>query len=308
MSHFQEKIRFGFSPSMLFPESFESDDVLAAAYLAAAQLPEFEALESFLPHDGSKRSRILGIIRDTGKVLNYNTPGYFQIDGEFNLCSDDASIREHAYEEMCRHLDYAAQAECPIFIVTGSKDKGEEIRPELLKRYGEFFLRFCEEAAQYPLRILLEPIERHRFKELILGPTKECAEFIRSMRAQGADNCGLMMDVAHLPLMEEVMEDAIRDCGDIGFEHVHLGNAVLAEDSAFYGHTHPPLGVHKGQFSQDDLAHQFELFEKCGFIGDGETRASMSLEVRPYPGVSEITSIRAMYEQCVSAFYAGTDR
>lgn len=304
MSHFHERVRFGFSPSMLYPEAFDSEDALYAAYLLAQQLPEFEALESFLPHDKSKRSRILGILRDTGKVLNYNTPGIFQVDGQYNLCSDDAKNRESAYEELRFHLECAAEAQSPIIIVTGSPDMGEEKRPELMKRYSDGFLRICEEARKYSIRVLLEPIERHRFKKLMFGPTSECAAFIREMRTQGATNSGLMMDIAHLPLMEEVVDDAIRDCGEIGFEHVHLGNAVFAEEDSFYGHTHPPLNIRNGLFSQDDLVHQFELFAKCGFISEGKARASISLEVKPYPGVTELTSIRAMYEQCLAAYEA----
>ena len=304
MSHFQELIRFGFSPTMLYPEAFEEEDTLYAAWLAAEQLPEFEALESFLPHDPSKRKRMLAVLKRTGKVLNYNTPGYFQLEGEFNLCSDDPGFRRNAFEEMRRHLSYAGEAGSPLFVVTGCPDRGEEMRPELKKRYGEVFMKLCEEAEQYSIRILLEPIERHRFKRLIWGPTAECAAFIREMRANGAGNSGLMMDIAHLPLMNEEIPDAIRDCGEIGFEHVHLGNAVFEESDRFYGHTHPPLGIIHGLFSQEDLEHQFRLLMECGLIGEEKPRASISLEVRPYPGVSELTSIRAMYEQCVSAFYA----
>ena len=302
MGKFQERIRFGFSPSMLFPEAFDDEKMLYTAYRLAEQLPEYEALESFLPDGSSIRADIIKMLRRTGKILNYNTPAYFQVDGEFNLCSDSQETREHAYEAMRRHLGYAAEAGCPLFIVTGCRDKGEEYREELKKRFADVFARLCKEAEQYGMRIVMEPIERHRFKQLIYGPTSECADFIRSMRGSGLDNCGLMLDIAHLPLMEEKLEDAIKEYSDTGLWHVHLGNAVLAEDSCFFGHTHPPLGVHKGEFSQEDLAEQFRILEKCGYISEEGPRASISLEVRPYPGVSELTSIRAMYEQCVSAF------
>ena len=302
MSYFQEMIRFGFSPALLYPAALQEEDTLYSAYLAAEQFPEFEALESFLPHDSSKRKRMLEMLKRTGKVLNYNTPAYFQVEGEFNLCSDDPGARRNAFEDMLRHISYAGEAGSPIFIVTGCPDRGEEMRPELKKRYGEVFVKLCREAEQYGIRILLEPIERHRFKRLILGPTSECAAFIREMRANGAANSGLILDVAHLPLMEEDLPGAIRDCGEIGFEHVHLGNAVLAENDSFFGHTHPPLNVYNGVYSQKDLVRHFRTFIECGAVGPGKPRAGFSLEVRPYPGVTEATSIRAMYEQCVSAF------
>ncbi len=308
MVQLSEVVRFGMSPTMLFPEGFDDDIALFDAYSQCAPLFEFEAMESFLPFDDALRGRIIKMLRGTHKVLNYNTPGYFQVDGPFNTCSDDLKVREGAYEAMRRHLFNAAEAESPIFVVTGCHDAGEEKRPELMKRYGEFFLRLCEEAKQFPIRVLLEPIERHRFKELILGPTAECAAFIRDMRAKGADNSGLMMDIAHLPLMEETVEQGIAGSAEIGFEHVHMGDAVLGEDNVFYGHTHPPLEVRGSLFCQKDFEDQFEQMIRCGFIGRGKERASISLEVKPYPGVNPVTSIRAMYEKCVRAFNAAAER
>ncbi len=305
---FSDLVRFGFSPSMLFKRAFTDESFLLTAYHRCCSLPEFDAMESFLPADREERTEILGLLRTYHKVLNYNTPGYFQLDGPFNTCSDDPGTRQGAFEDMKRHLGYAAEAGSPVFIVTGCPDKGEGPRAELKARYEDFFLRLCAEADRYSIRVLLEPIERHRFKKLLYGPTAECAAFIRAAREKGAANSGLMMDIAHLPLMEESQEDAIRDSGEIGFEHVHLGEAVLDPDNPFYGHTHPPLEARGALFSQQDLEDQFERFMRCGFIRKDGPRASISLEVSPYPGTREETSIRLMYEKCVSAFYAAADR
>ena len=310
MASFKELVRFGLSPSMLFPKSFEDEWELYACYRSVCAYPEVEALESFLPEDGGLRKKILAVMKDAGKVLNYNTTLDFQLDGPCNPCSDSPDFRENAFVCMCRHIDYAAEAGSPLVVVTGCADQGPERREELVKRYAEYFLKVCAYAKQYNIRILIEPIERHRLKRLLWGPTKECAAFIRDMRAQGADNGGLMMDIAHLPLMEETVDQAIADYGEIGFEHVHVGDAVLDESSPFYGHTHPPLGVRCGTFSQTDLEEQFVKLFECGFIPKqaGEKRASLSLEVRPYPGVSQRTSALVMYEKCESAFLAAASR
>lgn len=311
MASFKELVRFGLSPSMLYPDSFDGDmPELYACYRAVCAYPEVEALESFLPDDGVLRKKIINVMKGAGKVLNYNTPGSFQLDGPMNPCSDSPEIRKNAREAICRHIDYAAEAGSPLIVVTGCADKGPEQREELVKRYTEYFLEACGYARQYSIRVLIEPIERHRFKRLLWGPTKECAAFVREMRAQGADNAGLMLDFAHLPLMEETVEQAITDYGDIGFEHVHMGEAVLDESSPFYGHTHPPLGVRCGVFSQADLEDQFVRLFECGFIPKkaGGKRASLSLEVKAYPGVSHRVSALAMYEKCESAFRAAASR
>ena len=112
-----------------------------------------------------------------------------------------------------------------------------------------------------------------------------------------------MLDIAHLPLMEETMEAATREVLRAGLIHVHMGDAVLDEKSVFYGHTHPPVGVHNGTFDLVELTHQFMVLFECGYIPHttGQKRANISLEVRPYPGCDELTSIRLMYEKMKTA-------
>ena len=310
MASFRELVRFGFSNTMLYNKAFDDPAELYASYKASTAFPEYEALESFLPEDNELRKSCLSLLRKSGMVLNYNSPGYFQLDGPNNICSDDPETRKGALAHMLQHVDFAGEAESPLFVLTGCTDQGDEKRPELIRRYSEAFLVICERAAKYDMRVLIEPIERHRFKRLLWGPTAETTDFVRKMREQGASNGGLMLDIAHLPLMEETLDEAIAAYGEIGFEHLHMGEAVLDPDNIFYGHTHPPIGVHGGLFRQQDLVDQFVKFIEIGYIPkkSGGKRASISLEVNPYPGASEATSIRLMYERCYSAFMEAAGR
>lgn len=303
MTNFDARVRFGFSPTMLFPESFEDTLVHFKAIDVACSYPGYETFETYLPEDKAMREALIRKMKATEKVLNYNTPGILQLDGPYNPCSDDVAIRQQALNFAKMHVDFAAEAGSPLFVVTGCVDKGEEMRPELLKRHMEYFLQVAEYCKKFNITTVVEPIERHRFKKLILGPTRDCAAFIAEAQKNGADNAHLMMDIAHLPLMEETLEEAIAASLPVGLVHVHMGDAVLDPTSVFYGHTHPPVGVQKGTFDLPELTDQFVQLFECGFIPReaGGERASISLEVRPYPGVSEETSIRFMYEKMKSA-------
>lgn len=303
MTNFDARVRFGFSPTMLFPASFEDPLVHFTAIDVSCSYPGYEAFETYLPEDKAMRTALLRKMKATGKMLNYNTPGILQMDGPYNPCSEDPAIRKQALAFAKMHVDFAAEAESPLFVLTGCLDKGEDRRPELMKRYMEYFLEMAAYCKSYGINALIEPIERHRFKTLTLGPTRECADFIAEAQRNGADNAHLMMDIAHLPLMEETVEEAIAASLPVGLLHIHMGDAVLDPTSPFYGHTHPPVGVQKGTFDLDDLTDQFVQLFQCGFIPKeiGQQRASISLEVRPYLGVSEETSIRFMYEKMKSA-------
>ena len=303
MTNFDSLICFGFSPTMLFPQSFEDELIHFAAIQACCHYSHYEAFETFLPENKAMREACIREMRSNEKRMNYNTPGALQVDGPYNPCSDDPDVRRRGLEFARMHADFAGEAEAPVFVVTGCIDKGEKYRSELLRRYKEYFLVLAEYCKQYHMDILIEPIERHRFKKLILGPTAECAEFIADVQACGADNAHLMLDIAHLPLMEETVDQAISASLPVGLKHVHMGDAVLQPASSFYGHTHPPVGVQNGTFDLPEVTAQFRKLFECGFIprSSGEKRASISLEVKPYPGCSEETSIQLMYEKMKSA-------
>lgn len=302
-----QMIRLGFSPTMLFPRSFEDPLAHFTAIQLGCRYPNYEVFETFLPEDAALRAACVREIRAAGVEMHYNSPGVFQVDGPMNPGSDDPAVREAALRCAKMHVDFAAECGATLFVTTGCPDKGEERREELLERYFGFFMPLAEHAAQYGMDLLLEPIERHRFKRLILGPTEDCAAFIAKAQRAGAANAHLMLDTAHLPLMEETMEGALAASMPVGLGLIHMGDAVLREDSPFYGHTHPPVGVQGGTFDLEDLTEQFGAMLRCGYLVPGR-RANVSLEVRPYPGVSEATSIQAMYEKCAAAFAAAAER
>lgn len=303
MSNFSKLIRFGYSPTMLFPKSFDDPLTHFAALQMCCRFPHYEAFETYLPEDKAMREACIREMKAAEIIMNYNTPGVLQMDGPLNPCSDDPSVRANALAFAKMHADFAGECEARIFVATGCVDKGEERRPELMKRYKEYFMELAAYCKQYHMNILIEPIERHRFKKLILGPTSEVADFVMEAQKDGADNAHLMMDIAHLPLMEEELEDALRASIPAGLLHIHMGEAVLEPNNRFFGHTHPPVAVQGGMFHYDVLVDQFTKLFQYGIIPKtpGEERASISLEVRPYTGASEKTSIQFMYEVMKSA-------
>ncbi|WP_455649573.1 sugar phosphate isomerase/epimerase family protein [Enterocloster citroniae] len=310
MSFFSDYVCFGISPSMLYPLSFEDELEHFSAVDQCCQFPEYECFETFLPSDAGLRKAEIKRMKEHNKVLNYNTPGYFQLDGKYNASSDDPSFRQHALAAMKEQIDYASEAGCSLIVLTGTPDQGDSRRPVLLERYSEFFLKCAAHAAQYNMTVTIEPIERGCFKNLILGPMCECAAFIKDMQEKGAFNAKLILDIAHLPLMGEDIGGAVKHCMEAGLAHVHMGNAVLEPASRFYGHTHPPIGVQHGCYDCQELILQFKTLLASGYIPTvpGPVRPTISLEVRPYPGVSGRTSARVMYEKVSSAFMAALDQ
>ncbi|MDL2247762.1 sugar phosphate isomerase/epimerase [Bacteroides sp. OttesenSCG-928-J23] len=303
MSVISQYARVGISPSMLFPASFEDDLLHLHSINTVCRMPQYEVLETFLAEDAGIRKQELRIIRETGKILNYNSPMALQQDGPQNPCGDDPEIRKAGLAYAKMNVDFAGEAGTTVFVLPSPPDKGPDRREELKKRFADYYYNLAEHARQYKMDICLEPIERHRFKGLLMGPTDECVELILNLQKQGAENAKIICDICHIPLMEEDIRTALDLSMKAGLRLIHMADAVLLPDSEFYGHTHPPIGVQGGMFDQKELAQQFSYLFDCGYLPGkpGQSRPFVSLEVRPYPGVSPETSALAMFEKLESA-------
>ena len=303
MARLKDYIKPGISATMLYPGAFTDEELHLAAVEAACKLPDYEILDLFFPQDPGIREREMEMLRRSGKEVYLNTPALLQQDGPYNPCSDDAATRDRAVALMLDHIRWAGELAVPVIVYTANVDRGDGLRPVLLERFRTF-VRACDgEAGRQHLTLALEPIERHRFKKLFLGPTEECCAFTEELRREGCKNVGVIVDITHLPLMEEEVAPAFERSMGTGVYHVHLGGAVLEPSSPFYGHTHPPLGVAQGLFDTPQLEEQLRCMVRCGYIAPGR-RAPMTFEVQALPGHTPEETAAIHYEKLEVAFAA----
>lgn len=299
----------GISVNMLFPETLVNEEAHVAAVKACCVLENYEVLDVFLPEDSVIRQDVLKLLSESGKQINYNAPPAYQ-DPKYDAGSSDQNIRNSTLDLVKRHIDFAAQTGSKIFVLPSCRDTGG-VRERAVRKenFKDFLCRAAVFAEEFGITMVLEPIERHRFKKMLLGPTFECVQFIKDMQKKGCDNVQLMIDTAHLPLMEEEFNKAIIQSSTVDLWHVHLGNAVLDQNSELYGHMHAPLGLPGGAFGFDDLVDQMSGFIAVGYIHtDGERRSTLSYEIRPYPGVSPRTTAQAAFEMLDNAFAVALER
>ena len=302
-------VTFGIAATMLRPASFDSVADHLEAIKAGCALEGYQSLELFISDDARVAAEEVKMLRDSGKSVNYNAPMPFQLGGDCNPGNPDPVIRKNAIALAHKHLDYAAQAGSKLFCLAPCPDE-PTARDEAKQAYREFLTSAAEYAYTLGITLAIEPVERHRFKKLLLGSTAETAQFIQVFIDAGIPNIKLMLDFAHLPLMEETTEDALPISMKTGLVHVHMGNAVLKPESVYYGHTHPPIGIPDGLWDVEDIADQFAALIKAGYISltPSAAKPTVSLEVRPYSGVCYETSAKFAYEKVAAAFEIAVGR
>ena len=298
----------GICPSMLMPGSFTDSKEHLRALRMGCRLEQYRALDLYLTDNDEIAREEIRILREQDKIINYNSPAQFQNFGAYNAGSELACERQGALDFAKKHLDYAAEIGADLFVVTSCPDVPER-RQQIHERFSSFMQSVCQYARERHIHVVIEPIERHRFKKLFLGPTEEVAAFIRQLRLQGCDNLSIMVDFGHLPLMEEDLDAVIAASCSVGMRHVHFGDAILCPSHPLYGHMHPPMCGRQGSYAMEDIARQFSALLACGYLGGPrKEKPRVSLEVRPYEGVSAQVSTLVHYKRMESALMSALER
>lgn len=109
------------------------------------------------------------------------------------------------------------------------------------------------------------------------------------MKRRKVNNVGIMVDMAHVTITGETFAQAIglaKSC----LWHVHLGNAVIRDPQhRWFGDFHPPLEIPEGEHDRTHLAAFLRELKAVGYFEGGN--ASLTFEMRPYPGLSARASV-----------------
>ncbi len=299
-------VKMGLSPIILFKEMRTGTFGEISALAKASRLKNYEVLETFLSDEAAVRREELNMIWGEGKSITYNARPLYQVPGKYNICSLDDEEFRNGLDFMKWQLDFCKEAKSERFLITTGPDYMPERREDVKKRLAEHLAVTSQHAKDLGIDICIEPSERHRFKKLLLGPTKECIQFMDDLHKNyGCTNVCLMVDSAHCPLQEEDSATDIRLIAAQKLGYVHLGDAVLDSNSEYYGHTHPPVGVHGGMVGLKELESMFKVLFEVGYLKKNpsfDERPNVSYEMAPYSGVSPETSASFAYEMADSAF------
>ncbi|MBR1920136.1 MAG: sugar phosphate isomerase/epimerase [Spirochaetales bacterium] len=299
-------VRLGLSSIILFKEMQSGPLGELEALSKASRLKNYEVIETFLSDDEALRKEEIRMLWGEGKSISYNARAIYQVPGKYNINSLDDVEFQNGVDHMKRQLDICAEAKSEKFLITSGPDYLPERREDVKRRFAEHLSIIAPYAEKLGITICIEPTERNRFKHLLLGPTKECVSFVDDFQKEyGYRNVCLMIDTAHCPLLEEDPLEAVRLASAQRLGYIHVGNAVFDEESEYYGHTHPPVGVHGGVYGLKELEALLRTLLEIGYLKTSpsyEDRPNLSYEMACYSGVSPETSAIFAYEMADIAF------
>lgn len=277
----KEYARLGLTHHLLYPRCVSDPDYHVRTLVELAGWPDMETLDCSIPYGEERRRAVIAALRNSGKET-VCTMHLFPLRkiSLGTVCPQEQALTRLVLRDQ---IAAAAAAGATGFIYGSGADVPEPERPAAQRAFAEFCRWFAGELKPHGITAMVEPFDRTFDKKFLYGSSAECVELMNALTETGVDNLGLELDMAHVPLMGESFEHAIRTCSP-HLKRVHLGNCVMKDtNSPWYGDKHPPIGIEGGEIDVPELSRILELLLEVGYLGR-QRRGALVLEMQPLPG------------------------
>jgi len=283
--------RLGLVHFMAYPQVGQDESQVLPTIAEVAADSDFEVLEVRGVSDPALRVKIKELCRSAHLDLAYAAQP-LMLGRKLNPNSLDAAERQEALKALKAAVDEAYELGAQGFALLSGPDPGDAKRAEGMAYLVESLVELCRYSkSKGDMPIVLEVFDRSIEKKAIAGPTVEAVEMAKAVKAQ-VDNFGLMIDLSHLPLLNETPEEALTAAAGY-MVHAHIGNAVMRDTShPAYGDQHPRFGIPGGENDVAELAEFLRWLFRTGYLADGKNpRPIVSFEVKPLAGESSAAVI-----------------
>ena len=207
---------------------------------------------------------------------------------KLDLNSSIPAERKKAVDECKRSIDTAIFLNAQGVAFLSGKDPGEPQRKEAHKLLIDSLRQLCSYARSKSggrLKVILETFDRQPFgKNCLIGPSEEAVEIAKALRIE-YPGFGLMLDLSHLPLLNETSKKAITTAGDY-LVQAHIGNCIMKDTQhPARGDFHPRFGVPEGENDVAELTEFLKTLLETKFL-DTSKPPIVSFEVAPMFGES----------------------
>jgi sugar phosphate isomerase/epimerase len=238
-------------------------------------------------HDGGARREVRAIAEQAGLELVYAAQPVILAD-KLDPNSLDADARRRAVEALKAEIELAYQMRAIGFAFMSGGDPGPAQRPAAVAAFVRSCQELCEHAAGLgAMPVLVESFDRDVDKRALVGPNALAAEIAATV---ARDNFGLLVDLSHLPLQGEPIEEALAAVR-AHLRHAHMGNCLLGRpgDPA-WGDQHLRFGYPNSEIGVPQLKAYLQGLLQIGYLSPAR-RPVLSFEVKPMPGESTLAVI-----------------
>ena len=275
-------MKVGLIHFMAYPQVMRGDGPILETLQKIAEDDFFTAVEVSWIKDKKVREKAKKLLEMSHLTVAYGAQPRLLINN-LNLNSFDEEERKKAIIELKAGVDEAYEIGAKSLAFLSGEDPGEEGREQARKLLVSSIKEICNYAkSKGDLGITLEIFDQEIDKKCLIGPANEAKKLAEEVRKE-FDNFGLMVDLSHLPLLNETPTQAIIPIKDY-LVHAHMGNCILRDKKhPAYGDQHPRFGIKGGENDVKELTVFLKVLLDIGFLNH-KNPPIVSFEVKPLAG------------------------
>jgi len=245
-------MKVGLIHFMAYPETMKGEGPILETLQKIAEDDFFTAVEVSWIKDAKVRQKAKKLLEVSHLTVAYGAQPRLLVK-KLNLNSLDEEERQEAVDEVKAGVDEAYEIGAKGLAFLSGKDPGERERDQAFKLFISSTKEICDYTkSKGDLRIVLEIFDREIDKKCLIGPAKDARMVAEEVRKE-FDNFGLLVDLSHLPLLNETPTQAIMPIKDY-LVHAHMGNCILQDkEHPGYGDQHPRFGIKGGENDVKEL-------------------------------------------------------
>lgn len=276
-------MKVGLIHFMAYPECGSGEGPIEETLKKIAEDDYFDAVEITWIKDKNVRQNAKKIIDGAKLAVAYGAQPRLLTTG-LNINDLNGEKRIEALKTLKEGIDEAYEMNAKGFAFLSGNyqlDKKSEAFDALVDSTKEL----CKYAkSKGDMKVLLEVFDYDVDKKALIGPAKLAKAFAEEIKSE-YDNFGLIVDLSHIPLLHETIEEAILPVKEY-ILHAHMGNCVIKDPSMdAYGDQHPRFGFPNSECDVEELTEYLRILKFIGVLNK-ENPPIVSFEVKPYKGES----------------------
>lgn len=272
-------MKVGLIHFMAYPETMKGTENILPTLKKIITDDYFDAVEITWMKDPCVRAAAQKMLESSHMTVAYGGQPRLLTTG-MNINDLDETKRLNALASLKDGIDEAIEMHASGFSFLSGKypeDRKEEAYQALVRSTKEL----CAYAkSKGNLKVALEVFDYDIDKKSLIGPVSLAKRFAEEIRKE-YDNFGLMVDLSHIPMIHETLEENLLPIKDY-IIHAHMGNTVIKNPSCeAYGDTHPRFGFPNSENDVKELTAYLKILMDIGFLSP-ERRPIVSFEVKPW--------------------------
>jgi sugar phosphate isomerase/epimerase len=272
-------MKVGLVHFMAYPSTIRGGGPILETIREIAVDDYFSAIEITWIKDKEVRQKVKQMLDCSKMRIAYGGQPRLLTTG-MNINDLNEEGRQAALQNLKEGIDEAYEMGASGFAFLSGK-YAEETKEESYQALVSSTKELCTYAASKgTMRVALEVFDYDIAKKSLIGPAPLALRFAKEIRAEHS-NFGLMLDLSHIPMIYETIEEAVLPVKDY-LIHAHIGNCVIkSPDLPAYGDEHPRFGFPNGENDVEQVTDFLRLLLKIGFLNE-KNPPIVSFEVKPF--------------------------